>query len=151
MQEDIAEKRKQFEYIYNGLMTEAVKECKRAWIDTNYMPVINDGEYREASAIVGKRLLYFLSLLTLSLQSEDVPFPRFLLIDTPETAGIDQESLLRILGKIFDTTKERHGCQVILTTGIGKYPPGQADSIELSLQGKTKLLTETIPTSGPQE
>jgi hypothetical protein len=145
MQEDIAEKREQFERIYNSLMTETVKECRRAWIDANYMPVINEGEYREASSIVGKRLLYFLSLLSLSLQSEDVPFPRFLLIDTPETAGIDKESLLRILGKIFEIAKGRRGCQIILTTGIGKYPPEQADSVVLSLEGTSKLLTATTP------
>ena len=88
------------------------------------MPIINDGEYKEASVGVPIRLMYFLTLLKLSLKDEDIPFPRFLLIDTPENLGIDKSNLEKSISKLLtgNDLKNRSKYQIILTTGIKKYP-----------------------------
>ncbi|MCB2792168.1 hypothetical protein KQ881_16465, partial [Listeria monocytogenes] len=70
------------------------------------MPLIDNGEYREHSAKVPKRFLYYLTLLQLSLSS-DVPVPRLLLIDTPETAGIDLDKLVKMLRQIEELENPR--------------------------------------------
>ena len=102
-------------------MTVTLKGVRTARLDPDtYEPVLNDGEYREASSRVPRRLMYFLSLLSLSLETE-IPFPRFLLIDTPETAGIDRENLSRAIG-MTPTVLAKGVGQVILTTGPGRYP-----------------------------
>ena len=53
---------KQFNDMYNTLMKKTVADCRRAYLDSDYMPVINDGEYREASAAVPRRLMYYFTL-----------------------------------------------------------------------------------------
>jgi len=84
---------KSFNSVYNTLMKNAMPWCRHAAIDDDYMPVINYGEYKERSSVVHIRLLYFFTLLYLSLEFDDIIFPRFLLIDTPETSWIDRDKL----------------------------------------------------------
>jgi len=129
---------------YNSLMKDTVSNCRRARIDDSYMPVINDGEYLELSAVVPKRLMYFLTLLHLSLQDENINFPRFLLIDTPDTAGIDDNNLKKAIAKIPEivtSTDESH-CQVILTTGLGMYPDSLKNKVLISMSKTNRLLKE---------
>lgn len=91
----------EFNKIYKDLLTDIKADINDARIDEeNYMPIINDGEYKEASVGVPIRLMYFLTLLKLSLKDEDIPFPRFLLIDTPENLGIDKSNLEKSISKL---------------------------------------------------
>lgn len=109
--------------IYNALMTDSLPDCNAARISIDdYLPIVGSGEYREASSAVSRRLMYYLALMNLSLSQEDVPFPRFLLIDTPETSGIELENLKRCLEKIGELGRYGKSYQVILTTGLKKYP-----------------------------
>ncbi|UOK56161.1 hypothetical protein MGI18_14080 [Bacillus sp. OVS6] len=68
--------------------------------------------------------MYYLSLLNLSIANKEVPFPRFLLIDTPENLGIDKNHLDKSISKLLLNKKpeEMDIFQIILTTGIGKFP-----------------------------
>lgn len=130
-----------FNEIYNDMMTSVLKDCRVAQIDSEtYLPVINNGMYREASANVPKRFLYFLTLLQLSLL-HDIPFPRLLLVDTPETAGIDLPHLVKML-RFIETLKNPSGKdhQVLLSTGVGKYPPEFESFVVLRLSDSAKLL-----------
>nr|WP_298109821.1 hypothetical protein [uncultured Pseudomonas sp.] len=120
---DIQEKVGKLSSIYNQLMTDALPDCNTARISIeDYLPVVGSGEYREASSAVSRRLMYYLALMNLSLSQEDVPFPRFLLIDTPETSGIELDNLKRCLEKIGELGSYGKSYQVILTTGLKKYP-----------------------------
>jgi DNA repair exonuclease SbcCD ATPase subunit len=137
----IEKKVNQFNEIYNSLMTDATDDINKAIIDENYMPIINDGEYKQASTNVPKRFMYFLTLLRMSIET-DIPFPRFLLIDTPENLGIDNENLDRVLQKIIPDpeVEVKHDFQVILTTGINKYPPTFKEFVRDTLTDDNKLL-----------
>lgn len=130
----------EFNSIYSSLMTSVLVDCRTAKIDPEtYLPVINNGEYREASADVPKRFLYYLTLLKMSLV-EEIPFPHILLVDTPETAGIDLHNLVAMLRQIDVATKEHTDFQIILSTGEGKLPPEYADRVAVRLRKDSRLL-----------
>ncbi len=123
---DMESQRRAFSERYGEMMRETVSGCRTASIDLDYMPILNEGEYKQASAAVPRRLLYFATLLHLSLTNLEVRFPRFLLIDTPDTAGIDDNNLDLTIQQLSNVVyRERElgiRRQVILTTGVGKYP-----------------------------
>jgi len=120
---DIALKVNKFSEIYNDFMIRTLPDCRSARIRLeDYMPSINDGEYREASARVSIRLMYYLTMIKLSLIQQDVAFPKFLLVDTPETAGIEMENLINCIGKFEELDATGVDYQVILATGLKKYP-----------------------------
>lgn len=120
---DIQDKVVKLSSIYNKLMTDSLPDCKTARISIeDYLPIVGSGEYREASSAVSRRLMYYLALMNLSLSQEDVPFPRLLIIDTPETSGIELDNLKRCLEKIGELSNYGKPYQVILTTGLKKYP-----------------------------
>ena len=129
---------------YSALMQDTIANCRRARIDDSYMPVINDGDYVESSAVVPKRLMYFLTLLSLSTDDPKINFPRFLLIDTPDTAGIDDPNLKRAISKIPEVIgKDKlNDCQVILTTGLNMYPDNLKSSVLIKLSKQDRLLKE---------
>lgn len=113
-----------FNTIYNKLMKKSSAKTKNATIDDEYMPFIDDGTYREASAGVPIRMMYFFTLLSMSLKYPTIKHPKFLLMDTPEEAGIDNiaENI-----ELFDTAlvlseNKQKDYQFILTTGLEKYP-----------------------------
>jgi hypothetical protein len=140
---DIQKKQMMFSAKYNDLMRQTISDCRTASLAADYMPIINAGEYREASADVPRRLLYFATMLYMSVVDDTVKFPRFLLIDTPETAGIDTENLKASLTRLFEIVNDKDKkfqCQVILTTGRGKYPDGAAAYLFGSLSRESKLL-----------
>lgn len=140
-QKDIATKIKKFSEIYNQFMIETLPDCRSARIKhEDYMPSINDGEYREASARVSIRLMYYLSLMKLSLIEEDVTFPKFLLVDTPETAGIEMLNLIKCLSKFQELDLLQKDYQVILATGLDKYPDGLKDNRILYMPTKNESL-----------
>lgn len=135
-----------FNEIYNALLVDIKEDINKAKIDEeNYMPIINEGEYKEASVDVPIRLMYFLTLLKMSIDDSEMPFPRFLLIDTPENLGIDKVNLEKSISK-FRIVEEETGMnnfQIILTTGISKYPD-EFSSFKRgrSLYESKKLLTK---------
>jgi hypothetical protein len=130
---------KTFNETYNRLMLESVDDIYKAEINENdYMPIINEGEYKQASTNVPKRFMYFLTLLKMSVSNSTIPFPRFLLVDTPENLGIDHENLEKVLSKIIED--DRNNFQVILTTGIKKYPKEFNDCVFDTLTDGNKLL-----------
>lgn len=128
---------------YNSLMTNSLSDCRKAIIsDDNYMPIINEGSYKEASAGVHRRLLYFVTLLALSL-NEEIPFPRLLLIDTPENIGIDKDQLDILLEALINIeNKLNKDYQIILSTGVGKYPKTMDKYVRMRLSKSNMLLTK---------
>lgn len=113
-----------FSEIYNDFLVDIKDDINKAQINSeNYMPKINDGEYREASIDVTVKLMYFVTLLKIAIENINVPYPRFLLIDTPESKGIDPKNLNQALSKFLELEKiEGTKFQVILTSGKDKYP-----------------------------
>jgi hypothetical protein len=130
---------------YLALMKDTVPNCREAQINEDYMPIINNGEHLQASAMVPTRLMYYLTLLYLSLINSDVRFPRFLLIDTPDTAGIEDDNLLeslKAIDKILPSEGYSEGFQIILTTAIDKYPPKYKDKVMGTLTKEKRLLIQ---------
>lgn len=106
------------------------------------MPILNQGEYREASANAPKRLTYYLTLMQMSLENSDMPFPRFLLIDTPETARIDNTNLVKCIEIMEDSLrKSSTPAQVILTTGPDRLPSTLDPKVFLAIDADKHLLT----------
>lgn len=138
---DINSKVEALSKIYDKLMTESLPDCNSARVNLdNYQPNVDEGIYREASSAVSKRLMYYLALMKLSLSDDSVPFPRFLLIDTPETSGIELEYLKRCLSKISELNIFNKSYQVILTTGLNKYPESFKENRKIFLPDKQHRL-----------
>jgi hypothetical protein len=149
-QQDRAEKVDQFNESYTALMRTTLRDVRSARLDADYEPVLNDGEYREASATVTRRLMYFVALLQMSLSDTGIAFPRFLLVDTPQTAGIDRENLFRAISKIPEVLNSTSTpAQVILTTGDDTYPSELNTFRKVTLTDEARLLvrkSENPPT-----
>jgi hypothetical protein len=143
--EDMLSRKETFNQTYLELMKNADQFCFDAYLGDDYMPYVNLREYRARSASVPKRLMYFLTLLILSLQN-NVNYPRFLMIDTPNKEGIDKENLIKNLQELSKAYTQRKGhtktFQIILTTGIDTYPEEFKEYIFLTLEGKNRLLKE---------
>lgn len=143
--EDMLNKKKDFDEVYFSLMKRADEHCYSAYIGEDYMPHINLGAYRERSAAVPKRLMYFLTMLIESLKNE-AHFPKFLMIDTPNKEEIDKENLIKNIGLLAEAdkyTKEmKTQYQIILTTGIDTYPEEFKNNVFYKLEGENYLLQE---------
>jgi len=119
----------QFNEIYSTLLAKSSYKSTSAYIDEDYMPFIDNREYKANSSEVPKRLMYYFTILSLALKLDSVKHPKFLLIDTPEDSGIDTDNLnlnlslleeaITIGSKVNEVSKD---FQVILTTGYGKFP-----------------------------
>ncbi len=130
-----------FDTSYAAMMQAVLEDCRDAHLDTDtYLPVINNGEYREASADVPKRFLYYLTLLKLGVE-KSIPFPCLLLVDTPETAGIDRENLIKNFRQI-ERIPASENFQILLSTGVGKLPVEYKDRVVIRLSNDRKLLKE---------
>lgn len=131
----------EFSNIYNDLMKNSLSDVRKAEISMDtYLPVINDGIYREASSKVSVRFLYFVTLLKMSLEM-DIPYPKLILVDTPETAGIDKDNLDLVLTKLNDLRDDLDvDFQAIVATGVGKYPDSMKDTVVVKLSRDNKLL-----------
>ncbi|WP_321285365.1 AAA family ATPase [uncultured Sunxiuqinia sp.] len=137
---------KEFNIIYNELMQKSSCNCNSAQIDEEYMPFIDEGEYKNKSADVPKRMMYYYTILSLSLKLKSVKHPGFLLLDTPETAGIDDDNLkhdLELLELALKLSKNKESdelgkFQILLTTGEEKYPEHYKDKIKLRFSEKNK-------------
>ena len=135
-----------FNIIYNKLMQASSCNCNSAQIDEEYMPYIDEGEYKNKSADVPKRMMYYYTILSLALKLKTVKHPRFLLLDTPETAGIDDDNLKHDLGLLelalqLSKNKETDNLgkfQILLTTGEDKYPEQYKEKIKLRFSEKKK-------------
>lgn len=127
-------------------MQASLCNCKSAQIDEEYMPYIDEGEYKNKSADVPKRMMYYYTILSLALKLKSVKHPRFLLLDTPETAGIDDDNLKHDLGLLelalqLSKNKEIDNLgkfQILLTTGEDKYPKQYKEKIKLRFSKKKK-------------
>lgn len=140
---ELIEKVDKFNKYYNHFMKSSLLDCRVAEINNDdYMPLINSGVYKEASAAVHKRFLYYLTLLQLSLL-DDIPFPRLLLIDTPENIGIDNVNLKRMIS-CMDMLENPNNVdyQILLSTGEKKYPDSMKDNVIIKLNEENKLLIE---------
>lgn len=142
---DMLNKKKDFDEVYFSLMKRADEHCYSAYIGEDYMPHINLGAYRERSAAVPKRLMYFLTMLIESLKNE-ANFPHFLMIDTPNKEGIDKENLIKNIGLLAEadkyTEEMKTQYQIILTTGIDTYPEEFKNNVFYKLEGENYLLQE---------
>ena len=75
----------------------------------------------------------------MSLDSKNrIPFPQFLLVDTPENLGIDKDNLDKCLERISEL--QSSDFQIILTTGLGKYPDSLAGFVKQTINEGEKLL-----------
>ncbi len=132
---------------YKELIRSSLPEVNTAAIQEDYMPVIDGGIYKQASSAVPRRLLYYFALLHISLQHPTVLFPRLLIIDTPENLGIDYDvfmDTLQALEAVIPAGKEEQ-YQVILSTGVNKYPESYAEYVFESLSTDNRLLKEVGP------
>ena len=138
---------KSFNTKYLSLMTKALFDCTSARISgEDYMPIINGGTYKEASSNVSKRLMYYLTLFHLSLV-DNIKFPKFLLIDTPENMGIDNDnfiSIMLLINELGNKESSLDDGQIILTTGLKKYPEQFKPFIFQTIDKKNKLLSRNI-------
>lgn len=144
----------EFNGIYNELMKKSSYKSQAAEIDEEYMPYIDGGVYKNKSADVPKRLMYYFTILSLSLKLDTVKHPRFLLIDTPETVGIDDDNLnhdLSLLKIAIELSKKDESSkvplyQVLLTTGEDKYPKEYEEfvKLELSEENENYILKEKL-------
>lgn len=143
--EDMIIKKEEFNKTYLKLMKNADKFCFDAYLGEDYMPHINLNQYRARSASVPKRLMYFLTLLIISI-TKDLNYPRFLMIDTPNKEGIDKGNLIRNLeelSKVYELNEDKiKKFQVILTTGVNTYPEEFKKYVFLDLKGNNMLLKE---------
>ncbi len=138
-QQDVAVKVNAFSKKYDELMKNTLPDCRSAKITLdNYLPSINDGLYRETSSLVSIRLMYFITLMHLSLSDETVTFPKFLLIDTPETAGIELEYLVNCISQLEGLESYDLDFQVIISTGLNKYPESLKANRVLFMPDKQK-------------
>ncbi|MFT0212845.1 hypothetical protein VQ643_09540 [Pseudomonas sp. F1_0610] len=138
-QQDVTSKVNAFSKKYDELMKNTLPDCRSAKITLdNYLPSINEGLYRETSALVSIRLMYFITLMHLALSDESVRFPRFLLIDTPETAGIELDHLKQCIQQLEELKNYGVDFQVIISTGLNKYPESLKDNRVLFMPDKQK-------------
>ena len=115
-----------FNSIYGELLLSSSADIKDAQINEDYMPIVDNGVYKNKSAGVPIRLIYYYTILLLALKYESVKHPKLLIIDTPEDSGIDSGNLKNDLQILDDALKQIENknqiYQVILTTGLHKYP-----------------------------
>ena len=104
-------------------------------LDRDYKPVVKF--YREESFSVPKRFFYYLSLLNLSLK-KNINYPRFLLIDTLKSAGIDVPRLRNLIPYLNELEGEEY--QVIMTCGYEEYDNSLNWNIIDELSDENKLL-----------
>jgi hypothetical protein len=142
--QELQSKIKEFNEIYNELMTNVLPECRDAKIDSEtYMPIINNGTYIQHSSGVSKRLMYFFTFLKMSLRESDIKFPKFLLIDTPQASGIDKGSLLKCLQQLDNISELNNDFQIILSVGKDSYPKSWEKFVFRHLEDDDKLLKPT--------
>ena len=124
----------EFNKIYCDLLKKSSAGANIAEIDEDYMPIVDGGVYKNKSADVPLRLMYYFTILALSLKNETVKHPGLLIIDTPEDSGIDEDNLkndLSLINSVIEqgeTSKKDY--QIILTTGIDKYPESFKENIK---------------------
>lgn len=136
--QDVASKVVDFSKKYNELMVDTLPDCRVARIRLeDYLPLINDGLYQEKSSLVSRRLMYYITMMHLALSDDEVTFPRFLLIDTPETAGIELDHLKNCINKLSELEGYDKKFQVIISTGLGKYPDNFKKNRVLYMPDKT--------------
>lgn len=104
-------------------------------IDRNYKPII--GYYQEQSFNVPKRFFYYLSLLNLSL-NKDINYPKFMIIDTLKSEGIDVNRLKELIPYL--NKLEGNNYQIIMTSGYEEYPYSLDWNIIDELTDDNKLL-----------
>ncbi len=126
-----------FNEVYNSLMKISSCNATSAFIDEDYNPILDGGNYREKSAIVPKRMMYYFTLISMALKYENIKHPKFLLMDTPEDAGIDDitENII-LFDKALELSKNKPEdkigeYQFILTTGNKRCPAEYEDFIKL--------------------
>ncbi len=115
-----------FKQIYESLIVRSSADVSNADINEDYMPIVDDGIYKNKSAGVPIRLIYYYTILALAIKYETVKHPKLLIIDTPEDSGIDDDNLKKDLLLLRDALTcvkaSKDSYQVILTTGLEKYP-----------------------------
>lgn len=131
---DLENKLDEFNRIYSRFMKSSLDSCFDAKINpVKYTPVINNSEYKEASSKVSIRLNYFLTLFQLSLNHPTILFPKFLLIDTPQSSGIDKRNLIKALSQAARVEGLENG-QIILSTGLDTLPDSIKNKVVIRLE-----------------
>lgn len=148
---DFSTQVEKFKSIYSDSLLAIEDSINHVDLNDDYLPIINNGTYKEASLAVLRKIAFYISLLLISVKDSDVLFPKFLLIDTPENLGIDDDKLNKGIGllNLVYLEHERNyevsinstlPFQVILTTGEGKFPPFYSKYVVMKMSNGEKLL-----------
>lgn len=145
LDEKLSKQIQEFTSIYFNSISTIEPSITKVDLNEEYLPIINSGTYREASLSVIRKLTYFMTLLQVSVKQENLSFPKFLLIDTPANLGIDDDKLNRGIGlvnSVYLESEKIHKVdfQVILTTGLDKYPQFYEKNVFGKIEGNEKLL-----------
>lgn len=144
--ENINGKLKDFSDIYLELIKSVDDNINKVEIGGDYLPILNNGVYMQASSYVLRRMVYYFTMLYMSIKDEKTNFPKFIIMDTPENLGIDEPKLInciKLLDNINELSFEKFGelnYQIILTTGIDKYPKEYKSYVVATLLKTDKLL-----------
>ena len=134
--------KREFGTWYSSIIVKTSANVRDARLSDTLLPVLNSREYLEASAMVSFRLLYYAAMLYLSVNRTDILFPRFVLVDTPQTAGIDPDNLMRLYDNWFSALDgvPKEAWQVILTTKEETVPEARRGNILHRLTPDERLL-----------
>lgn len=144
--DNMKETMNRFSEEYLKLINSVDESIKKVEMGEDYLPILNDGVYMQASSYVIRRMVFYFTMLYLSLIDENIKFPKFIMMDTPENLGIDEPKLLnciKLLDKINELSLDKYGeinYQIILTTGLDKYPEEYKDFVVDTLLEHDKLL-----------
>jgi hypothetical protein len=101
---------------YAGFLRNFDQTFLHAKIDEEYEPIINNYQYINAALRSPKRFYYYLTLLALGIDI-NTPYPRFLMIDTPQNFGLDSDKTTHLINSlgIFQQENDEQDYQIFLT------------------------------------
>lgn len=143
---NMQEKLGEFSEIYLELIKSVDDNINKVEMEEDYLPILNNGVYMQASSYVLRRMVFYYTMLYFSIKDENIKFPKFIIMDTPENLGIDEPKLIsciKLLDKINELSLDKYGefnYQIILTTGIDKYPKEYKNYVVDTLLKHDKLL-----------
>lgn len=126
-----------FTKIYEDYMKDIYEDISSIHINKEYMPIINNGEYRESSFDIPKRFFYYLSLLKLA-NAEEINFPNLLIIDTLSNKGLEHDKIIKCYQCLKELSLSTN--QIILTSGYDEYDSKFDNYVIERLSNENKLL-----------
>jgi hypothetical protein len=105
---------KEFNRVVSNLQIPGVEEASIH--ETNYLPLLNGKPFRQFSRgggiVTATQVAYWTALIAVALRERDVPYPTFLLIDSPRLALNEEQDLTSGLYRRLVTLAEANGGRV---------------------------------------